>query len=107
MGFLHLSVHFLEFGLLLIKKRKRKYTPRLKGYACLLDVLSPIVLLYVNYNYNNLNRVASLPHTVASCVVSGTRALLLKGPEMRRLVISLQCGIRAGKALSQRFISVT
>lgn len=42
--------------------------------------------------------MASLPHIVASCVVSGIHALLLKGPEMRRLVITLQCGIRAGKA---------
>ena len=56
---------------------------------------------------NNLNREASLPHIVASCVVSGTHALLLKGPEMRRLVITLQCGILAGKAPSQRLISVT
>ena len=56
---------------------------------------------------NNLNRVARLPHIVASCVVSGIHALLLKGPEMRILIITLQCGILTEKAPSQRLISVT
>ena len=104
MGFLHLSVHFLEFGLLLIKKKKEKIHSKFKRLCVSARCLVTYCMSAIT---NDLNRVARLPHIVASCVVSGTHALLLKGPEMRRLVITLQCGILAGKAPSRRLISVT
>ena len=105
MGFLHLSVHFLEFGLLLIKKeQKEKIHSKFKRLCVFARC---VVTFCMSGITNNLNRVARLPHIVASCVVSGTHALLLKGPEMRRLVITLQCGILVGKAPSQRLTSAT
>ena len=80
-------MHFLEFGLLLIKKKKKEKIHSKFKRLCVFARC--VVTFCMSGITNNLNRVARLPHIVASCVVSGTHALLLKGPEMRRLVITL------------------